>query len=205
VILIALTTPFGDPSGPYVTGTLRGQRVAFLSRHGVGHRLLPSELNFRANIHGFKQLGVERIVSLGAGGSLQQQHPPLKVVITDQFFDHRLCSELPAMSVDYHRDVRFNRQSLFQILGFDSEEGDSYLSAPKDDNLRWADTCTGSKFSQCTVSRRRGFLQSGKHFIPMFVGPERLQQRRYTFNFGEYQTIKRKIFSHVRVLGTIPP
>jgi 5'-methylthioadenosine phosphorylase len=56
---VRLTTPFGDPSGPYVTGTLRGRRVAFLARHGAGHRLMPSELPFRANIYGFKQLGVE--------------------------------------------------------------------------------------------------------------------------------------------------
>src|ERR1041384_4471690 len=58
-----ISTPFGDPSGPYVLGTLRGKRVAFLARHGAGHRILPSELNFRANIYGFKVLGVERIVS----------------------------------------------------------------------------------------------------------------------------------------------
>ena len=58
-----LTTPFGDPSGPYMLATLRGHRVAFLARHGVGHRLMPSELNFRANIYGFKLLGVERILS----------------------------------------------------------------------------------------------------------------------------------------------
>ena len=60
---VTLSTPFGDPSGPYLLGTLRGQRVAFLARHGAGHRLLPSELNFRANIYGFKQLGAERVLS----------------------------------------------------------------------------------------------------------------------------------------------
>ena len=59
-------TPFGDPSGPYVIGTLRGKRVAFLARHGVGHRILPTEINFRANIYGFKVLGVERILSASA-------------------------------------------------------------------------------------------------------------------------------------------
>src|ERR1700681_5122847 len=64
-----LSTPFGDPSGPYVIGTLRGKRVAFLARHGAGHRILPSELNFRANIYGFKVLGVERLLSASAGGS----------------------------------------------------------------------------------------------------------------------------------------
>jgi 5'-methylthioadenosine phosphorylase len=64
-----IPTPFGDPSGPYVIGTLGGKRVAFLARHGVGHRILPSELNFRANIYGFKLLGVERILSASAVGS----------------------------------------------------------------------------------------------------------------------------------------
>ncbi len=82
-----LSTPFGDPSGPYVIGTLRGKRVAFLARHGVGHRLLPSELNFRANIYGFKLLGVERILSASAVGSLKQEYRPLDIVVPDQFFD----------------------------------------------------------------------------------------------------------------------
>src|SRR5215470_12227535 len=80
-------TPFGDPSDPYVLGTLEGRKVAFLARHGRGHRLLPTELNFRANIYGFKQLGVERILSLSAVGSLKEEHKPLDFVIPDQFFD----------------------------------------------------------------------------------------------------------------------
>jgi 5'-methylthioadenosine phosphorylase len=82
-----IRTPFGDPSAPYVTGTLRGKRVAFLARHGAGHRLLPGELNFRANIHGFKQLGVEYILSASAVGSLKEEYRPLDMVIPDQFFD----------------------------------------------------------------------------------------------------------------------
>jgi 5'-methylthioadenosine phosphorylase len=88
-----LKTPFGAPSDAYVCGTLEGRKVAFLARHGRGHRLLPSELNFRANIHGFKQLGVERIVSISAVGSLKEEHKPLDFVIPDQFFDrtrHRI-------------------------------------------------------------------------------------------------------------------
>jgi len=80
-------TPFGEPSGPYLVGTLRGKRVAFLARHGVGHKLLPSELNFRANIFGFKVLGVERILSASAVGSLREEYKPLDIVIPDQFFD----------------------------------------------------------------------------------------------------------------------
>jgi len=84
---VHLTTPFGDPSGPYVTGTLRGRRVAFLARHGAGHRLMPSELPFRANIYGFKRLGVEWILSASAVGSLKEQYAPLDLVIPDQFLD----------------------------------------------------------------------------------------------------------------------
>ncbi len=84
---ITLTTPFGDPSGPFVLATLRGRRVAFLARHGLGHRLMPSELNFRANIYGLKTLGVERILSASAVGSLKHEYPPQDIVIPDQFFD----------------------------------------------------------------------------------------------------------------------
>src|SRR5208282_4555483 len=80
-------TPFGTPSDNYVLGTLAGRRVAFLARHGRGHRLSPSEVNFRANIYGMKSLGVERILSLSAVGSLKEVHRPLDIVIPDQFFD----------------------------------------------------------------------------------------------------------------------
>ncbi len=82
-----LDTPWGSPSDPYVVGTLAGKQVAFLARHGRGHRISPSELNFQANIWGLKALGVERIVSLSAVGSLKEEHRPLEFVIPDQFFD----------------------------------------------------------------------------------------------------------------------
>jgi 5'-methylthioadenosine phosphorylase len=84
---VTLKTPFGDPSGPYLLGTLRGRRVAFLARHGAGHRLTPSELNFRANIYGLKVLGVEYILSASAVGSLREEYKPLDIVIPDQFLD----------------------------------------------------------------------------------------------------------------------
>src|SRR5581483_10502344 len=84
---VAVDTPWGEPSAPYVVGTLAGKEVAFLARHGRGHRLSPSELNYRANIYGFKSLGVERIVSLSAVGSLKEEHRPLDFVIPDQFID----------------------------------------------------------------------------------------------------------------------
>jgi len=83
----SLQTPWGSPSDNYVLGNLAGRRVAFLARHGRGHRLAPSELNFRANIYGMKSLGVERILSLSAVGSLKEEHHPLEFVIPDQFFD----------------------------------------------------------------------------------------------------------------------
>jgi 5'-methylthioadenosine phosphorylase len=90
-----LQTPFGDPSDAYVLGTLEGRKVAFLARHGRGHRILPSELNFRANIYGMKQLGVERILSISAVGSLKEEHKPTDFVVPDQFIDrtfHRIST-----------------------------------------------------------------------------------------------------------------
>src|SRR3979411_2958431 len=84
---VRLNTPFGKPSDAYVLGTLEGRKVAFLARHARGHKLLPSELNFRANIYGFKQLGIERIVSVSAVGSLKEEHKPLDFVIPTQFYD----------------------------------------------------------------------------------------------------------------------
>jgi 5'-methylthioadenosine phosphorylase len=80
-------TPFGDPSDAFVLGDLEGRRVAFLARHGRGHRLLPSELNFRANIYAMKKLGVERIISVSAVGSLKEEHKPTDFVVPDQFID----------------------------------------------------------------------------------------------------------------------
>ncbi|MEE9234162.1 MAG: S-methyl-5'-thioadenosine phosphorylase [Candidatus Acidoferrales bacterium] len=84
---VRLTTPFGKPSDAYLLGTLDGRRVAFLARHGRGHRILPTELNFRANIYGFKKLGVERILSVSAVGSLKEELQPTDFVLPDQFFD----------------------------------------------------------------------------------------------------------------------
>jgi 5'-methylthioadenosine phosphorylase len=82
-----IETPFGSPSDPLVVGTLEGKRVAFLARHGRGHRIQPSDLNFRANIYAMKMVGVERILSVSAVGSLKEEHKPLEFLIPDQFFD----------------------------------------------------------------------------------------------------------------------
>lgn len=87
VSIIDLDTPFGAPSDAYIVGSLQGVKVAFLPRHGRGHRISPSELNFRANIYGFKKLGVERILSVTAVGSLREEIQPLDIVIPDQYYD----------------------------------------------------------------------------------------------------------------------
>jgi len=84
---VRLSTPFGDPSDAYILGTLEGMRVAFLPRHGRGHRIMPSELNARANIWGMKMLGVKYIVSISAVGSLREDYAPRDIVIPDQIFD----------------------------------------------------------------------------------------------------------------------
>lgn len=84
---VTVQTPFGEPSDAFILGTLEGRKVAFLARHGRGHRILPSELNFRANIYAMKDLGVERIISVSAVGSLKEEHKPTEFVIPDQFID----------------------------------------------------------------------------------------------------------------------
>src|SRR5580658_7965788 len=92
---LSVKTPFGDPSDALVVGTLEGKRVAFLSRHARGHRLTPTEINYRANVHAMKQLGVERIISVSAVGSLQEELKPLDFLIPDQFYDrtrHRIST-----------------------------------------------------------------------------------------------------------------
>jgi 5'-methylthioadenosine phosphorylase len=84
---VSVDTPWGAPSEKYILGSLAGKQIAFLTRHGRGHRISPSELNFRANIYGMKSLGVERIISLSAVGSLKEEHRPLDFIIPHQFFD----------------------------------------------------------------------------------------------------------------------
>ena len=84
---VTVQTPFGEPSDAFILGLLEGRKVAFLARHGRGHRILPSELNFRANIYAMKDLGVERIVSVSAVGSLKEEHKPTEFIIPDQFID----------------------------------------------------------------------------------------------------------------------
>ncbi len=88
VTTVRITTPFGKPSDEYIIGTLHGKRVAFLPRHGRGHRILPCDINYQANIYGMKKLGAERIISVSAVGSMKEEIKPGDIVIPDQFYDH---------------------------------------------------------------------------------------------------------------------
>lgn len=134
---ITVHTPFGSPSDRYLVGELNGIKVAFLPRHGIGHRILPHELNFRANIYGFKKIGVEWIISVSAVGSMKEEIEPLHMVLPDQFFDrtkkridtffgdgivahvnfsHPICSSLRSILYKKIRD-----------LGFPVHNGGTYL------------------------------------------------------------------------------
>ena len=133
---IKVKTPFGDPSEAIVLGTLEGKRVAFLARHGRGHRILPSEINYRANIYAMKLLGVERIISVSAVGSLQEDLRPGEFLVPDQFVDrtrqrvstffgeglvahvsfaHPTCAQLSAALADasVHCGVKVHRRGTY--------------------------------------------------------------------------------------------
>ncbi|MFI5104860.1 MAG: S-methyl-5'-thioadenosine phosphorylase [Terriglobales bacterium] len=104
---VTVQTPFGEPSDAFVLGTMEGRKVAFLARHGRGHRILPSELNFRANIYAMKDLGAERIFSVSAVGSLKEEHKPTDFVIPDQFIDRT-----------FHRVSTFFGHGIVAHVGF---------------------------------------------------------------------------------------
>lgn len=111
-------TPFGDPSDALMIGTLEGKRVAFLARHGRGHRILPSEINFRANLYAFKLLGVERLISVSAVGSLREDLPPLRFLIPDQFFDRTRMRASTFFGGGIVGHVTFDRPTCAQLSGW---------------------------------------------------------------------------------------
>lgn len=133
---IRVKTPFGDPSEAIVLGTLEGKRVAFLARHGRGHRILPGEINYRANVYAMKMLGVERIISVSAVGSLKEDLRPGEFLVPDQFFDrtskrvstffgagivahvafaHPTCGQLSSVLADacVHQAVKVHRRGTY--------------------------------------------------------------------------------------------
>lgn len=105
---ISVTTPFGEPSGKFILGTLEGKEVVFVPRHDVGHRIPPSHINYRANIFGMKKLGVERIISVAACGSLKEEFKPLDFVAVDQFVDR----------TNYARDTSFFTEGIVAHIEF---------------------------------------------------------------------------------------
>lgn len=114
---VRVRTPFGGPSDAFVIGTLEGRRVAFLARHGRGHRILPSELNFRANIYAMKLLGVERILSVSAVGSLKEDLKPMDFLVPDQFFDRTRHRADTFFGEGLVAHVTFDRPTCPQLSG----------------------------------------------------------------------------------------
>jgi 5'-methylthioadenosine phosphorylase len=110
-------TPFGDPSDAIVVGTLEGKRVAFLARHGRGHRILPSEINFRANIYAMKDLGVQRIISVSAVGSLQEELRPGEFLVADQFVDRTKSRISTFFGGGLVAHVSFDKPTCSQLSG----------------------------------------------------------------------------------------
>ena len=112
---VRVRTPFGDPSDALVVGTLAGKRVAFLARHGRGHRVLPSEINFRANLYAMKLLGVERVISVSAVGSLKEELRPMEFLIPDQFYDRTRARVTTFFGSGLVAHVTFDKPTCAQL------------------------------------------------------------------------------------------
>ncbi len=118
---IRVKTPFGEPSDAIVIGALEGKRVAFLARHGRGHRILPSEINYRANIYAMKELGVERVISVSAVGSLQEDLRPGEFLVPDQFFDRTKLRVATFFGNGLVAHVAFDKPTCAQVSGILSD------------------------------------------------------------------------------------
>lgn len=181
-----LDTPFGKPSDAYVVGTLEGQRVAFLSRHSRGHRISPTRLPFRANIWGFKKLGVEYLISISACGSLQEHLHPGEIVIPDQLFDRTRLRSLsffddPAIGTDgivAHVSVanpfcEFLSEVCYRAVleaGATAHLGGTFV------------TIEGPRFS--TKAESRAFRQLGFAIIGMTTTPEAFLAREAEMSYA---------------------
>src|SRR4051812_21841623 len=122
---VRIKTPFGDPSDPLLFGTLEGRRVVFLARHGRGHRILPSEINYRANLYAMKLAGAKRIISVSAVGSLREDLPPLDFMIPDQFFDRTKGRVSTFFGGGVVAHVGFDKPTCPEISGVLGEACDS--------------------------------------------------------------------------------
>lgn len=171
---VVLETPFGAPSDAYVTGTMVGQRVAFLARHGRGHRVSPSRVNYRANIYGFKMLGVEYLIGVSACGSLREDIAPGHIVIPDQLFDRTHGRKL-----SFFDDPDVGTDGLVVHIGvadpFCPTLADICYEAVKETGapVHWGGnfvTVEGPRFS--TKAESRVFRSWGMDIIGMTTTPE---------------------------------
>ena len=161
-------TPFGQTSAPIIVGTLEGQRVAFLARHGIGHHITPSEVPYRANVYALKSLGVERIVSISACGSLREEFAPGHIVIPDQIYDHThgrarsffgegLVAHV-SVADPFCRDLSAQLESAVRAAGGVTHRGGSFI------------TIEGPRFS--TKAESNTYRSWGMSIIGMTACPE---------------------------------
>ena len=163
-----INTPFGKTSAPIVVGTLEGEQVGFLARHGIGHHITPSEVPYRANIYALKSLGVERIISISACGSLQEQFAPGHIVIPDQVYDNthkRACSFFEeglvahvSVADPFCRDLSDQLESAVRLAGAVAHRGGSLI------------TIEGPRFS--TKAESKTYRSWGMSIIGMTASPE---------------------------------
>ena len=176
----AISTPFGEPSAPIIVGTLEGQRIAFLARHGIGHHLNPSEINYRANIYALKSLGVEKIVSVSACGSLREDYAPGEIVIPDQlfdmtknrkrtFFENGLVAHI-GVADPFCPDLSADILSAVQKTGATVHTGGAFI------------TIEGPRFS--TRAESNTFRAWGMSIIGMTASPEAFLAREAEICFG---------------------
>jgi len=183
---VELETPFGSPSDAYVVGTLQGQRVAFLARHGRGHRISPTRLNQRANIYGFKMLGVEYLIAVSACGSLQEHLQPGDIVIPDQVFDRTRLRALsffddPDVGTDglvVHVSVARPFCDLLSDICFKAVE-QTGATAHMGGNFV---TIEGPRFS--TRAESLAFRQLGMDIIGMTTTPEAFLAREAEMSYA---------------------
>lgn len=164
----AIETPFGKPSAPIVVGTLSGRRVAFLARHGIGHRLTPGEVPYRANIYALKSLGAERVISINACGSLREDYAPGHIVIPDQLFDHTQSRSRTffgeglvahvSVADPFCKDLSDQLESAVHAAGAVTHRGGTFI------------TIEGPRFS--TKAESNAFRAWGMSIIGMTASPE---------------------------------
>ena len=163
-----IDTPFGKPSAPIIVGSLEGRRVAFLARHGIGHKIIPSEVPYCANIYALKQIGVERVISISACGSLREDMAPGHIVIPDQVFDHTkgrrrtffgdgMVAHISAAD-PFCPDLSNQLESALKKTGVKYHRGGSFI------------TIEGPRFS--TKSESHTFRSWGMSLIGMTTSPE---------------------------------